>query len=419
MENISIVETRTTTGHVDIPPVQSGCAVHLINKSIESESNTTNEQNGKQPCSEELPIKVPSEESPITVLSADSADYTQTTIITPHQTPSISTLKRRVTYLKKRPQPEQRTEAWYSQRQTKVTASEAASCLFLNEYTVKPFADRFGVTDMKINPNKCANPYMSKDAYVMKKCDDYFSETGGSSYRDNIFTLWGKKYEDIANRLYCLLKGTHVHEFGLICHQNVKWLAASPDGITSDGVMIEIKCPKSRKITEVPPFYYWIQVQIQLEVCNLYQCDFLQCEIIELDNEEAFLSYPLGSNLSNVTTGILIETTLESGSPSYIYPPIVNMDPITFLAWAKDTASSIDENLCPRLCFFAISNYNIIEIPRDIDWFNAVKGDIKSVWDQVTAFQKDQSAYNDFKASYLSRKNRHVSEPVNTVCLID
>ena len=40
--------------------------------------------------------------------------------------------------------------------------------------------------------------------------------------------------------------------------------------------MLEIKCPPIRKFTTEVPEHYWIQMQGQLETCDLEECDFLQ-----------------------------------------------------------------------------------------------------------------------------------------------
>lgn len=378
--------------------------------------------------------------------------------------PHISILKKRVTFLKKRPQPEQRTPEWYNQRQTKVTASEAASCLNMKDSIITPFLQYFPQSDYKVNENKSANPYGSRDAYIIKKCEDFFSP-GGGVYKDNKFTLWGKKYEEIANRLYSIVKKKHVNEFGLIGHSKLKWLAASPDGITDDGIMVEIKCPLSRKITEIPPFYYWIQVQIQLEVCNLYQCDFLQCEIEELSTEEDFLSFQCSKDQHK---GILLEIVNETDdgqSRTYIYPPHKEMTDSEFVNWAIENMNQysssiqledeVDENILNLLdseedlslhqstmesdesdiiieegqqtitpIYFVVKNYNIIEIKRDQTWFENAKVDIKSTWDIISRLQKSHDEFLKFKDGFESRKRRPLVKEsndttTNTVCLID
>jgi hypothetical protein len=60
--------------------------------------------------------------------------------------------------------------------------------------------------------------------------------------------------------LYERLYGCDLFEFGCIPHKHVDWLAASPDGISSDGVMVEIKCPYSRIPKGVPSMTYYTQI---------------------------------------------------------------------------------------------------------------------------------------------------------------
>jgi putative phage-type endonuclease len=226
-------------------------------------------------------------------------------------------LRRKVRALQKKPQPEQRTPEWFKQRQTRITASEAASCLFKSQKVCEPYVREFNISNFKYKDNEPLNPYETKEDYIIKKCSAFY---GKSVFRDNPATLWGKKYEEVANRLYSKIKQTKVFEFGLLSHARLKWLAASPDGITADGVMLEIKCPKSRKIDpSAPPLYYWIQVQIQLESTDLEFCDFLECEIEELSCEQEFLAkQPLG----NQDIGIVLQIMDSGPEPKFIYPPL-------------------------------------------------------------------------------------------------
>ena len=68
-----------------------------------------------------------------------------------------------------------------------------------------------------------------------------------------------------------------VLSFGLIIHPNHPWLGGSPDGITTDGVLLEVKCPLRRKIIhgEVP-HHYLAQVLLNLEICDLEIAHFIE-----------------------------------------------------------------------------------------------------------------------------------------------
>jgi putative phage-type endonuclease len=97
------------------------------------------------------------------------------------------------------------------------------------------------------------------------------------SFKGNAATRHGCEHEDAVRNRYCDVSGQIALDFGLIVHPTYDWLAASPDGITLTGQMIEIKCPMHREI--VPghvPHHYYPQVQTQMEVCDLESCAFVQ-----------------------------------------------------------------------------------------------------------------------------------------------
>ena len=99
----------------------------------------------------------------------------------------------------------------------------------------------------------------------------------GKPFMGNAATRWGNFYEDIAIKKYSELRNKTVHSFGLIIHPKYKWLGGSPDGITSDGILLEVKCPMNRKIIhgEVP-HHYLAQVLLNMEICDLDIAHFIE-----------------------------------------------------------------------------------------------------------------------------------------------
>lgn len=162
--------------------------------------------------------------------------------------------------LLKLPQHEQRSEAWFKQRENKLTSSDAASVLDIN-------------------------PYQKPHEVLFKKCG-----FDPKPFVGNVATLHGQKYEDEAIEKYCKLTGQVNYNFGLIAHEDVYetkeyyWLAGSPDGIAiskidnnSEPVLLEVKCPYRRKIKfgKIPE-YYVPQVQLNLFICDLKVADFIE-----------------------------------------------------------------------------------------------------------------------------------------------
>ncbi|AGE57767.1 hypothetical protein ATCVNTS1_776R [Acanthocystis turfacea Chlorella virus NTS-1] len=149
-----------------------------------------------------------------------------------------------------RPQYAQRTPEWYDVRRGLITASEAASAM-----NVKPFAG------FKGSP---------REELMLTKLNKPRSFTGMAMQH-------GIAYEDEACAFAMDKLGKKHLEFGLIVHKDYPWLAASPDGLTTDGLCVEIKCPTRRKIIPgVVPHHYIPQIQVQMEVCDVEETIFIQ-----------------------------------------------------------------------------------------------------------------------------------------------
>jgi putative phage-type endonuclease len=167
---------------------------------------------------------------------------------------------------------------------------------------------------------------------------------------------WGVMYEPVAQALYTASNaGVAVHEFGLLRHPTIPHVGASPDGITDLGVMLEIKCPWRRRIVEgdVPTQYYY-QIQAQLAVCGLTECDFFECEFSEPPTEGEWERYavleegegdpggdPEGEMREPRERGLF----LEMSDGSFVYPPEVagGQTRAELAAWHLETARAAFE----------------------------------------------------------------------------
>jgi putative phage-type endonuclease len=145
------------------------------------------------------------------------------------------------------PQTVQRSPEWFEQRNNAITASDLPTVLGENKYK----------TPWSLLLDKCSvNP---------------------KPFVGNQATQWGTHYEDIAIEKYSFLQDTEVLQFGLLIHPEYSWLGGSPDGITTSGILLEVKCPVSRKIVmgEIP-HHYRSQVLLNLEICNLELAHFIE-----------------------------------------------------------------------------------------------------------------------------------------------
>ena len=110
---------------------------------------------------------------------------------------------------------------------------------------------------------------------------------------------WGQKYEPVSAELYKKLYNTNITDFGCIKHSQYPCIGASPDGINTDitnprfGRMLEIKNIVNRVINGIPKVEYWIQMQVQMETCDLNECDFLETSLLSMKMRNNFLQMDL------------------------------------------------------------------------------------------------------------------------------
>jgi putative phage-type endonuclease len=279
------------------------------------------------------------------------------------ETPSsLTKLQHQVKYLETVPQPAQRTPEWYAYREQRLTASDIASVFNKNPFGT--YRDLLAKKGLPADPN-----------------DDTWK-----SMAVNPFIVHGVKYEPVATWFYEYLKDTTITEFGCLPHEDIPFLGASPDGISKDGVMLEIKCPFSRPIYGVPPIYYWYQMQLQLEVAKLNQCDFLECDIKEKTEADWDTLVKDNSYTTSHYVGVVVEVfNTESESTDYEYFPYgSNLSGVP--EWETEVIDRVlsSDNLEYRATHrWHINKYACTGIYRDNRWFNRNLPQLSEFWQQV------------------------------------
>jgi hypothetical protein len=100
------------------------------------------------------------------------------------------------------------------------------------------------------------------------------------------------------------------------------------------GRMLEIKNISNREINGIPKEEYWVQMQIQMETCDLDECDFLETRFKEYEGKNEFYQDILQEQTEKMkfekVRGIILyfidkETTRES-VPFYLYLPPFYLD---------------------------------------------------------------------------------------------
>ena len=286
---------------------------------------------------------------------------------TPSHKQSTAVIRKRIKFLTGQPQPAQRSPEWYQQRYNLITASSAYKALG---------------TQSKINEIICA------------KCLPLDQQTSSNHLNTDNPCHWGIKYEPVSVMYYEELNHTKVTEFGCIVHKDIPFLGASPDGIIVDesstlyGRMLEIKNPWSRVINGIPKDEYWIQMQLQLEVCDLDHCDFLETKFTEYESREAFDADGEFTETASGDRKGIIMFFMNNGAYHYEYAKLgVSAD--EFVTWEETTMERNSHMAWVTNIYWKLEQVSCVMVTRNPLWFNSITPKLNHVWDTIIEERQD------------------------------
>ena len=299
-------------------------------------------------------------------------------------------LQQTVIDLKNSPQAPQRSPEWYAIRKTSIGASEIATIF-----------------------NK--NPFMSRNDLLLKKLD---YKDPNKIDRVSIHCIHGIKYEDIAIACYEKYNHTRNNDFGSIKDKNISCIAASPDGISDDGTMVEIKCPYTRTIFGCPGLNYWHQMQQQLHVCELLKCDFLECKILEYNWSE-FKKDKLNNSTQEI--GIIVEYMNVSdifdpfNALGWFYAPL-DLSINEYVEWIEIQKKVVENDPTKefsRIIPWKLKTYSLIKIYKNQKWWDIYGLDILKFWDELEILKLN--GYD----SIIPKKKERKRKPVQMMFVND
>jgi len=306
--------------------------------------------------------------------------------------PIIEIMKAKIHYLEMVPQPDQRTDEWYHFRHKYLTASSLW----------KAFGTQSSQNELIYN--KCQPIDVGKYKTVNTESPMH----------------WGQKYEDVSLDWYNNTYTTTVAEFGCVPHRNIKYLAASPDGINTDetsdlyGRMVEVKNIVNREITGIPKLEYWIQMQLQMEVCELNECDFLETRFIEYENEKSFRA---DGNFNKTKDGKpkgIVMFFNNDGKPLYEYMPFGATDE-EFDKWEDLMMKKHSDLTWVRNDFWYLDQVSCVLVLRNKMWFKHAESILCELWSKI----EYERVHGYEHRAPNRRKKSHTDNSQQLKCLID
>ena len=259
--------------------------------------------------------------------------------------------------------PKQRTPEWYQRRYNMMTASNLWQAL---------------------------NSESQRNRLIYEKCKPLdFGYTENKWVNTDNSLHWGVKYEPLTALVYEKMTGAKIEEFGCIQHEKYSFLGASPDGIVTNpdsplfGRMLEIKNIYNREMDGTPSEAYWIQIQMQLECCNLDVCDFVETRFKEYSSETEFFE----EEDETVMRGLILHFIPKDGKsnvPLYKYMPLdISLNEQSINEWITLCKTDLSDFAVYTKIFWFLDDIQMSTIERNRMWFNAAFPIIKQTWDTI------------------------------------
>jgi putative phage-type endonuclease len=254
-------------------------------------------------------------------------------------------------------QVEQRTPEWYQETRNMITASEVATVF------------KSGRTRGQLVMSKASPP---AERFIASLAVPKAS-TGPMD--------WGVRYEPVVKEFLENSLKAKIHDLGSIRHRTNPKIAASPDGliIASEiapelaGRLVEIKCPSTRVIKDGEiPFEYWCQMQLQMEVCGVDACEFVEAKFVE--------ELPAPSVQAQ---GAEVQTPLATGFISLVNKDDVNKYIYHSTAAPAPAAAPAEEWTLLETYPWYLLKLRRVTVPRDVNWFAQSQPAFEQFWTDV------------------------------------
>lgn len=253
---------------------------------------------------------------------------------------------------------DQRSDSWHLRRSEMMTASEITKAF------------------------KSATPSARKEL-LMRKIEGQKPMQGGSMTA----CLWGTQFEPIAKEIYGDIQGgADIVDTTCVVHPVHKFLGASPDGIvlTKDpldprwGKLVEFKCPISRPFTQDSPIpdAYYHQMQMQMECCNIDECDYVEMQFKICGRTEWAAS-------ESPYKGVMV--VYDDG--------IIHYKPknVEYTEWKSGIVG--EEH---RIVHWTLNNIRIENVLRDPRWLSDRIDEFKDFWNMVQVCRADPSKIEQY-----------------------
>jgi hypothetical protein len=191
--------------------------------------------------------------------------------------------------------------------------------------------------------------------------------------------------------------GTIYDGLGRVKHASLPRLGASPDGLITSGSkvgrLVELKCPISRQLNGSIPVQYWVQMQLQAEVCDVSAVEYFEVQLGSIQQTEPhvaeFESAISKAKLPWIGKVCVVADHEDDASNlyRYAYSPLFSTSEIGItecMAWKPSGGVILESAL------WYVRDYYTTTVVRNPRWWESVgKPAYESFWEKVMTARAD------------------------------
>ena len=150
-------------------------------------------------------------------------------------------------------------------------------------------------------------------------------------------------------------------------------------------------------------------MQLQMETCNLNECDFLETRFKEYETESEF--HQDGSfrvTAAGQPKGVIMYFMVE-GRPHYEYAPLA-LDPDAFGEWERHMMQQHVSHTWVKNIYWRLDQLSCVLVLRNKVWFTAALPVMRETWNMITKGRAE--GYEQ----YAPRSAKRARETSNTIC---
>lgn len=255
-----------------------------------------------------------------------------------------------------------------------------------------------------------------KNQLIYEKCHPLttnFVTTGQININTTLH--WGQMCEPLSVMFYEREYRTRVDDFGCIQHETYSFLGASPDGINIDptnhryGRMLEIKNIVNREIDGIPKKEYWVQMQLQMETCDLDECDFLETKFTKYDSESDYFADDTNDKC------VIMYFANGEGNPKYIYQPLYLLDqPVQEIEiWQEKQMEEGEKQGLNWIMniYLKLEIMSCVLVTRNRRWFQDNVHELDAIWRIIE--QERETGYDHRASNKREKRSQSITNEVD------